>query len=87
MGMFDYVNHAMFCPVCNHVVAGFQSKDRGSTLSVVEFWEVENFYASCNNCHAWIEFNYIHKENRQIDDYKMEVTPKESQTNPLEHKT
>lgn len=57
MGMFDDVHFEMSCPECSKTVTGFQSKDLDCTLSVVEPDSLQNFYSSCPNCEAWIEFS------------------------------
>lgn len=56
MGMFDYVNFKMKCPRCKRDAGRFQTKDLDRTMKTVEYWECTNFYASCDYCHAWIEF-------------------------------
>ncbi len=65
MGMFDDIKFEMDCPSCGEKVDGFQSKDGGCFMDTLDFWEVNNFYSSCRNCHAWIEFN--RKKPRQPD--------------------
>lgn len=56
MGMFDDVHFEMDCPKCGATVTGFQSKDLDCELAVVEPDALQNFYASCRSCGAWIEF-------------------------------
>lgn len=56
MGMFDYINYEMDCPECGARVSDFQSKDGPCALDTLEYWEVDYFYASCENCRAWVEF-------------------------------
>lgn len=78
MGMFDYVNFEINCPVCSSKVTGFQSKDKNCDLLCLEFWQVDNFYSSCDKCGAWIEFN-IKEEVRKrftINDYEMNIRKK-----------
>lgn len=77
MGMFDDVNYVMDCPKCKHLIKGFQSKSGPKVLAVLEFWEVDNFYSSCDNpaCGIWIEFTLKKKCNkkRTIKDYRMNI--------------
>ena len=71
MGMFDEIRYEMDCPICGTKIRGFQSKDGPCCLATLEFWEVDNFYISCPNCHAWIEFTYkLPRLPRSIDDYE-----------------
>jgi hypothetical protein len=73
MGMFDYINVEMKCPLCDNILKGFQSKDGDCDLGTISFKTVNNFYISCDNCNIWIEFNYRTKEmkKRKIQDYDM----------------
>jgi hypothetical protein len=77
MGMFDYIKFEIECPVCKEKVKDFQSKDGPCMLTLLEYWEVNNFYASCPKCLCWIEFDKINKivPNKivPITDYKMTV--------------
>ena len=54
--MFDYVNFKMDCPECGAKVQGFQSKDLGCDMVMVEPDALMNFYSACYKCKAWIEF-------------------------------
>jgi len=56
MGMFDYVNFKMPCPKCGSEIHGWQTKDSACYLDTVEPDSVNNFYAPCNQCKAWIDF-------------------------------
>jgi len=82
MGMFDTIDYKMKCPVCGNEVDGFQSKDKDCTLGELKVWQVDNFYASCDVCESWIEFNLKDEARKKftIDDYEMEYrkadTPK-----------
>lgn len=77
MGLFDDVIFEMKCPKCNEEVDGFQTKDGACALHTINFWEVNNFYAPCFHCDAWIEFTIKHRErpNRKltIKDYNMVI--------------
>lgn len=73
MGMFDNVNFKCKCPVCGEAVNDFQTKEGPCLLETLEPLEVDNFYALCNNCDAWIEFTFISpdkdKRPNDIEDY------------------
>jgi phage FluMu protein Com len=56
MGMFDWIDFEMECPVCKTKVDGFQSKDGSCSLHRLSPYEVFNFYTSCPKCKTWIEF-------------------------------
>ena len=56
MGMFDDISFELKCPNCRTLIKGFQSKDGACCMRLLNFWEVNNFYASCNNCNTWIEY-------------------------------
>ncbi len=76
MGMYDDIKHEMDCPKCGARVSGFQSKDGGCMLATLEFWAVNNFYASCPSCDTWIEFNRrgpIPITSALIEDYDMTI--------------
>ena len=72
MGMFDYVNYEMGCPECGSKVSDFQSKDGMCILGELEYWEVDNFYSQCKNCHLWIDFSReTPKEKVPIENFTM----------------
>ena len=75
MGMFDWVVFETKCRKCKQKIDGFQSKDSVCCLNTIDFWEVRNFYAPCDNCASWIEYDLKSKNrpNRKISlkDYKM----------------
>lgn len=56
MGMFNYVNFIIKCPKCGSSIYDFQTKDGDLTLRTIEFYEVDNFYSSCNKCGTQIEY-------------------------------
>jgi phage FluMu protein Com len=64
MGMFDWINFEMECPVCKTKVNGFQSKDGPQSLEKLSPYDVFNFYSFCPKCKTWIEFTkkYIKPE-------------------------
>ncbi len=79
MGMYDDVKFVTACPVCGKTVRDFQSKDNGCLLLELEFGEVNNFYSSCDNCGAWIEYNRKKpRPQSSIDDYEMTFTKGDS---------
>lgn len=72
MGMFDRIKFEIDCPECGHKVNSFQSKDGACQLYDLDFWEVDNFYALCENCKAWIAFDRKSpREKAPISDYEM----------------
>jgi hypothetical protein len=59
MGMFDWVNYPEEnCPEidCKGKVNGWQSKDAQCMLDTVQPEMVDYFYASCDTCGKWIEY-------------------------------
>lgn len=66
MGMFDYVNLRIKCPKCATFIRDFQSKDGSCLMNTLEIEEVDNFYSSCPNCDAWIEFQRKEPSERTI---------------------
>ena len=76
MGMYDDIKYEMDCPGCGTKLDSFQSKDGICCLATLEFWEVNNFYACCDKCGAWVEFNLKYKEKRTIEDYEMTIEKK-----------
>ena len=73
MGMFDFIKYNMECPMCGKKLDSFQSKEGFCTLSVLEFWEVSNFYDYCDACFAWVEFNRKDFVHPTIEDYVITV--------------
>lgn len=73
MGIFNYVDYEMPCPNCGETVGNFQTKDGDVSMDVVDYWTVNNFYAGCQKCGAWIEF--IRKTKRiPISEYEIRVS-------------
>ena len=72
MGMYDHVKFKMNCPRCNKKMNDFQTKDGSQSLSVLNWWDVSNFYTHCNYCRTWVEFILVDRPNRKltIKDYK-----------------
>ena len=75
MGMYDDVKFEFVCPICGTNVEDFQSKDGACMLDYLNFWEVNNFYAGCSGCGAWVEFYLYDRENkkREIKDYSLSI--------------
>lgn len=71
MGMFDWVNYECTCPVCHGKVDSFQSKDGECLMATLEPANVMNFYASCDKCGCWINYNA-----KEITDFTMTVRGK-----------
>jgi len=59
MGMFDWINYYMKCPMCGHMIEGFQSKDGECTLDELEIDTVDHFYSDCDKCNTWYSFTKI----------------------------
>ena len=89
MGMFDWVEFYCNCPLCQHEVGPFQSKDGPRMLASLEYWEVDKFYMSCDNCKTRVIF-YLedtklripenlkgevryHRKIIPIEEYRMEI--------------
>lgn len=70
MGIFNNVKFEINCPYCSRKIDSFQTKDGDLCMVTVEFWEVDNFYDSCDGCGAWIEFNRKVKKV-DISEYEM----------------
>lgn len=66
MGMYDNINFQMDCPHCRKKMDDFQSQDGPCALFLLDFWQVNNFYDSCNNCRTWVEFTIKDRKNREI---------------------
>ena len=57
MGTYDNIEYSCKCPVCEHEIDKFQSKDADCMLHTLKHTEVSNFYVSCKVCETWIEFD------------------------------
>ena len=59
MGMFDWIaTEGAKCSNCKASLDGkLQSKDGKCLLETLPFYEVNNFYAPCESCGTWNEFN------------------------------
>lgn len=73
MGMFDNIKFEIDCPNCKHKINNFQSKDGKCELNLLEFYQVDRFYSSCDICDTWIEFNLKDEVRKKftIEDYEM----------------
>ncbi len=87
MGMYDYVNFKMNCPRCKKDMGEFQTKDGICLMVELDFFEVRNFYASCENCSTWVEFTLKKRPNREltIKDYEKRVE-KTTKKDDVKHK-
>jgi hypothetical protein len=75
MGMFDYVDFKMQCPVCSRQLE-FQTKDREEkNLEWVGYKLIKNFYAYCGCCRTSVHFYKIKSRSAMgiTITYKMEV--------------
>lgn len=57
MGMFDYVNVKIECPICGKTLKSFQSKDAKCVMNTIDPMYVDNFYNICFGCNSRIEFS------------------------------
>lgn len=58
MGMFDHitVEPQQHCRKCGAELHGWQSKDGPCQLDTLHFTMVNRFYAACDNCNEWHEY-------------------------------
>ena len=54
MGLFDNVYGEFQCLSCGNIQRRFQTKEGPCILGSFDFREVDSFYASCDECGAWI---------------------------------
>jgi len=75
MGMFDWVEFKMECPMCKAMLSGFQTKDLENQLNTVNYKSTRNFYGCCDRCATSIHF-YKMRNRGAINitaTYKMEI--------------
>ena len=75
MGVFNFVKFSTKCPKCGELITDFQTKDGDLTLRTVDFFEVDNFYSSCDKCNTVIEYT-LQPELRKlisIQCYNLEI--------------
>ena len=87
MGMFDIIKFKMKCTRCKKDMGEFQSKDGNGLMVELEFFEVNNFYASCEYCSTWVEFTLKKRPNRKVtikDDNKRDE--KTTKKDEIKHK-
>jgi RNA polymerase-binding transcription factor DksA len=75
MGMFDWVDFKMQCPVCSRQLK-FQTKDRKEKkLEWVGYKSIKNFYGYCDCCGTSVHFYKIKNRSAMgiTATYKMEV--------------
>ena len=71
MGMFDLIKLKTKCPECGSEISGFQSKDGDCMLDCLEFWQVNNFYSSCDHCNTMVNYS-LNKDKRDKTRVEME---------------
>lgn len=86
MGVFDYVDFEMPCPVCKAPLTNFQTKDGDVYMNTVDAFSVYEFGAWCDKCESEIDFfiKKAHPEkpvikrtlNEVLDKYDMRVRTK-----------
>lgn len=69
MGIFDYVNFKCKCPKCGEPITDFQTKNSGCSFSMLEYYEVDNFYSNCDKCNLWVDFTLKRKKFLPITEY------------------
>ena len=57
MGLFDYINVEINCPICDSVMTNFQSKDDYCVMGTIGPTTVGHFHAMCPICGAWVDFD------------------------------
>lgn len=72
MGMFDYINFVYECPTCGNLIQDFQTKDGLCSLNIIDFYDADNFYSSCDICHTWIEFK-LKRNKIPIEAYDINI--------------
>ena len=72
--MFDYLNFQAPCPVCGREISGdWQTKDGLKLTQLVDFREVNRFYARCRHCSTLVE--YTRRSAGSIEDYERHNRP------------
>jgi hypothetical protein len=59
MGMFDWVQFEMDCPVCKSKVNSFQTKDGPCHGERVSIHSITNWYGECYKCKTWLNCELI----------------------------
>jgi hypothetical protein len=78
MGMFDWVDFSIKCPLCGEMLVGFQTKDLENQLKTVNYKDTKNFYNCCKNCKTSVHFYKMRNRNGMVTaTYKMEVFEEE----------
>lgn len=75
MGLYNMVNFSTKCPKCGEPITDFQTKDGDLNCRTVDFFEVDNFYSSCDKCGTILEYT-LKPEIRKlitIDYYDLEI--------------
>lgn len=91
MGMFNWVRFETNCPMCFSHLKYFQTKDKFSELVQVKPHKVTNFYTSCHNCKAWVNYykehgskkwtrtvymNYFGEDEKLLDEHTKKFSKK-----------
>ena len=72
MGMYDCVSVPdIDCPKCGKPLSDWQSKSGDCVLDEIHYSAVDNFYTSCDECHAWIEFTKRVYPDAPLSSYEM----------------
>ena len=65
MGMFDYVDIVIKCPICHGEVTGFQSKDGPCRLLTLPLDRVDTLYTRCA-CGKWLQFHRRYPDGTDV---------------------
>jgi hypothetical protein len=69
--MFDYIKTPELLCECGEKLTGFQSKDGECSLLELDYWQVDNFYTSCNSCNKRVTYSRFNdKPYVPISDYE-----------------
>lgn len=67
MGLFDYVNYKMKCPICKEIIKDFQTKDMRNNLRVYQPDELPyntEIHMSCGTCKTRVSI-LLNREKRK----------------------
>ena len=77
MGLFNYVKFVppIKCPKCKKLIESknWQSKEPDMSMSLVGYWETNEFHEICENCKSFIEFRPTIKAMKEIAKIKKDI--------------
>lgn len=71
--MYDNIKWEEKCPHCGNIIDDFQSKDGPCAMFMLDYWDVKNFYSSCNKCGTSIEYTKKRERKVSIERFKRKV--------------